>query len=444
MIRLRNACVLPFLLTLPCVALSQGSLADSVRAEFLHAWKAYKTFAWGHDAVNPLSGTPHDWYEVSLCMTPVDAFDTMMLMGLDDEAADAKALIFSDLSFNRDMEVQAFEIIIRMLGGLLSAYELDGDRKFLDLAMDLGDRLLPIYETTTGIPRRYVNLKTGATRDSVNNPAEIGTALLEFGTLSKHTGNPIYFRKAKEALLALYLRRSSLGLVGTWINAETGEWTNTTSHISGAIDSYYEYLIKGWLLFGDEDCRSMWEESVRTINTVLADTVDGRLWYSQRDMMTGTRVSTRFGSLDAFFPAVLCLGGDTARAARLQESCDAMWDLAGVEPEKIDYSSMEILSKGYYLRPEIMESAWYLWCSTHDARYVDMGKKYFRALVRYCRAENGYAYLEDVVSKTQADGMESFFLAETMKYLYLLFAPPETFRFDDYVFNTEAHPFRRH
>jgi len=104
------------------------------------------------------------------------------------------------------------------------------------------------------MPYRYVHLKTGAIRDSINNPAEIGTAIIEFGTLSKHTGDPIYYAKAKKALVELYRRRSPIGLVGTWIDVETGEWVNTNSHISGAIDSYYEYLLKASLLFDDEEC----------------------------------------------------------------------------------------------------------------------------------------------------------------------------------------------
>ncbi|MGH9426234.1 MAG: glycoside hydrolase family 47 protein, partial [Terriglobia bacterium] len=113
-------------------------LADSVKAEFRHAWKAYKEYAWGHDALQPLSKKPFDWYGRSLLLTPVDAFDTMLLMGLSQEAGEAKKLIFDSLSFDMDIEVQAFEIIIRVLGGLLSAYEMDGDRRFLALAEDLG------------------------------------------------------------------------------------------------------------------------------------------------------------------------------------------------------------------------------------------------------------------------------------------------------------------
>ncbi|MBI4546931.1 MAG: glycoside hydrolase family 47 protein [Ignavibacteriae bacterium] len=418
-------------------------LTDSVKVEFLHAWNAYKQYAWGHDALKPLSKQPHDWYGTSLCMTPVDAFDVILLMGFSKEAAKAKKLILDNLSFDKDIEVQAFEITIRLLAGLLSAYQMDGDRGFLRLAEELGKRLLPIYNSRTGMPYRYVNLQTGKIRDSINNPAEIGTAMLEFGTLSKLTGNPIYYEKAKNALVQLYNRRSMIGLVGTWINVETGEWVNKTSHIGGAIDSYYEYLIKAWLLFGDKECKEMWNESIKAINIYLADTTHGGLWYCQADMDTGKRTGTFFGSLEAFFPAVLCLSGDIERAAKLQESCYKMWNLHGIEPEQIDYASMKATDKRYYLRPEIIESAYYLYHFTEDPKYLQMGKRFFKDIVKYCKTEAGYAYLRDVTTKEQADGMESFFFAETLKYLYLLFAPKETLPFENVIFTTEAHPIRR-
>ena len=417
--------------------------ADDVKREFLHSWNAYKQYAWGHDALRPLSKQPHDWHNVSLYMTPVDAYDTMLLMGLKDEAAEAKQLILGNLSFDQNIEVQAFEIIIRLLGGLLSAYQMDGDPRFLALAKDLGDRLMPIYDSPTGIPFRYVHLQTGAIRDSVNNPAEIGTALLEYGTLSKLTGNPEYYDKAKQALVQVFNRRSKLGLVGTWVNVVTGKWTNTSSHVSGAIDSYYEYLLKAWKLFGDRDCKLMYDASIAAVNKHVADTVRGELWYGRVEMETGKRTSTRFGSLEAYFPAVLAMGGDLERARLLQESCYKMWTLHGIEPEGIDYATMTATSKGYVLRPEIIESAYYLYHYTGDEKYKRMGETFFRDLVRYCKTDAGYAELEDVTTKQKRDAMESFFLAETLKYLYLLFAPKDTLPFENVIFNTEAHPIRK-
>lgn len=414
--------------------------ADSVKAEFLHAWNAYRTYAWGHDAFRPLTLSYRDWYDEPLLMTPVDAFDTMVLMGLKREAEDAKRLILSRLSFDRDIEVQFFEITIRLLGGLLSAYQYDGDKKFLDLAEDLGKRLLPAFNSPTGMPYRYVHLRTGKARDSLSNPAEIGTCLIEFGMLSRLSGNPIFYEKAKNAVTQLFRRRSGIGLVGTVINVETGEWVDRTSHIGGMIDSYYEYLLKASILFGDADCRAMWDSSIVAINKYLADTTFGGLWYGQADMNTGARTGTSFGSLEAFFPALLALSGDLDRARRLQESCFKMWNLHGIEPESIDYSTLRVTDPRYPLRPEIIESAYYLYHYTHDSTFLRMGETFYSSLVKFCRTREGYAALKDVTTGEKADAMDSFFLAETLKYLYLLFAPPETPSFDRVIFNTEAHP----
>src|SRR5436189_3521789 len=276
-LKLTIVCCLAALIVAPdCVAQKQSArprLANEVRREFLHAWNDYKQYAWGHDDLKPLSKTYHDWYAEPLLMTPVDALDTMILMGLKDEARTTREYIATHLSFDKDISVQNFEITIRLLGGLLSAYEMTGDKRLLKLAEDLGDRLLPVFNSPTGLPYRYVNLKTGAVRGNVTNPAEAGTLLIEFGTLARLTHRQVFYDKAKRALVEIYTRRSPIGLVGTWINVETGAWTDTDSHISGAIDSYYEYLLKCAILFGDQDCRRMWNESIKAINSYLAPDV---------------------------------------------------------------------------------------------------------------------------------------------------------------------------
>src|ERR1051326_8371489 len=274
-------------------AVTRNQRANEVRREFLLAWNDYKKYAWGHDDLKPLSKTYHDWYAEPLLMTPVDALDTMILMGLKDEATTTRECIATHLSFDKDISVQNFEITIRLLGGLLSVYEISRDKRLLNLAEDLGRRLLPVFNSPTGLPYRYVNLRTGAVRGNVTNPAEAGTLLIEFGTLARLTHRQILYEKAKRALAEIYNRRSSIGLVGTWINVESGKWTDTDSHISGAIDSYYEYLLKCAILFDDADCRRMWNESQRAINQYLRDETKGRmkpeLWYGHADMNTGKR-----------------------------------------------------------------------------------------------------------------------------------------------------------
>jgi ER degradation enhancer, mannosidase alpha-like 2 len=444
--------------------IDKPQLARQVRTEFLHAWNGYKKYAWGHDDLKPLSKTYHDWYAQSLLMTPVDALDTMILMGLKDEANSTREYIDKNLSFDKDIEVQNFEITIRLLGGLLSSYQLTGDPRLLVLAEDLGNRLLPVFDSPTGLPYRYVNLKTGKVRGNVTNPAEAGTLLIEFGTLSRLTHRTVFYEKPKRALVGLYKRRSSIGLVGTWINVETGEWTDPDSHISGAIDSYYEYLLKCAILFQDKECKQMWNSSIIAINTYLSDEIRPshsfvpgpplkELWYGHADMNTGKRTATTYGALDAFFPAVLALSGDLDRAGRLLNSSYNMWEKYDIEPEEMDYQTMQPTSPGYPLRPEIIESTYYLYHYEKTSRDIGdrataefqlkAGKIMWEDFVKYCRTDEGYAALKSVVTKEKADSMQSFVFAETFKYFYLLFAPPKTLDFDKVIFNTEAHPVRR-
>ena len=426
-----------------CAPLDRAGLAAQVRAELLSSWQAYERYAWGHDELQPLSKTPRDWYGESLLMTPVDSLDTLLLLGFKDEAAKAQTLIVDKLSFDKDISVKNFEVTIRLLGGLLSGYQMTGDARLLRLAEDLGKRLLPAFNSPTGMPYMYVNLRTGKTSGVRSNPAEIGTLLLEFGTLSKLTKNPVFFDKAKNAVVQLYKRRSKLGLVGEEIDVETGAWISPASHVGGGIDSYYEYLLKCSRLFGDKDCGTMWRESARALNKHLADQAPSGLWYGQVDMVTAKRTATEFGALHAFLPAVLALGGDLGRAKRLQDSAFKMWNLTGIEPEVIDYRTMKVTAAGYPLRPEIMESAYYLFHSTKDPRYLEMGRTFFEGLMARCRTDAGYTVLKDVTTKEKGDLMPSYFLAETLKYLYLLFAPEKTLDLEKVVFNTEAHPLRR-
>lgn len=422
-------------------AAESARLAAEVKQEFLHAWLDYRRYAWGHDDLAPLSHRAHDWYAKPLLMTPVDALDTLIVMGFADEAAAARELIATRLDFDQDIYVKNFEITIRLLGGLLSGYQLSGDERLLKKADDLGTRLLPVFDSPTGLPYVDVNLRTGKTRGTQTNPAETGTLLLEFGTLARLTGKQIYYDKAKRALVETWKRRSSIDLVGSTLDAENGRWVDPESSISGGIDSYYEYLWKCWRLFGDADCLAMWKPSIAAANRHLADDSHGALWYGYADMHSGKRTRTWYGALDAFFPGLLALSGDVERAARLQDSSFAMWQLHGIEPEVYDFRRRHIVHDGYALRPEIVESTYLLHHATHDAKYLSMGRTLFRDFVRWCRNDVGYAALSSVVSKKKKDRMESFVFAETFKYFYLLFAP-QAVDFDAVTFNTEAHPLR--
>lgn len=416
-----------------------------VRDEFAHAWQAYKRYAWGYDELRPLSLQGRNWYERSLLMTPVDVLDALVILGFDEEVDATLRLIARRLDFDLDVEVNIFETNIRILGGLLAGFQFTGDNRLLELAADLGRRFLPAFESPTGLPYRFVNLKTGTVRGTVTNPAEAGTLVLELGLLSHRTGESSFHSRAVRSLHALFERRSSIDLIGSHLDVETGEWVDQTSHIAGCIDSYYEYLLKGWRFFGDSDLKEMWDTHLTAILEHVVVVEDGRTWCRRVDMESGEEVAPHYGALDAFFVGALVLAEEIETAASLQASGFAMWTRYGLEPEMFDFRRMEVANDegGYYLRPELAESAYYLYWATGDSRYREMGASIMDDLIEHCRTEQAYAAVADVRTMQKTDSMESFFLSETLKYLYLLFQDNGGRYLDEFVFTTEAHPFKR-
>jgi hypothetical protein len=359
------------------------------------------------------------------------------------EAAEAKKIIFSDLSFDVDVEVQFFEVNIRLVGGLLSAYDLTGEKRFLELAVDLGRRLLPAFNSATGMPYRYVNLKTGKTRGVVSNPAEIGTCLMEFGKLTQYTKDSVFFKTAKKAAMEVYRRRSDIDLVGTTIDVNTGEWKNRESQIGACIDSYYEYLFKAWLLFGDRDCKSAWEIHNKAIMKRLFTETPNGGYFTRVDYLSGKETHSWYGALDAFYPGILVLAGDIATARKIQQGNFHMWTTFNLEPETFDFKTDSMLEPSYPLRPENIESCFYLYRFAKDPQYQRMGQRMINDILLKCRTDAGFAAMKNVVTLEKEDSMESFFFAETLKYAYLLFAPDSTLDLNKWVLNTEAHPFFR-
>jgi hypothetical protein len=418
-------------------------MAEKIKSEFVRSWNGYKTYAWGHDVLLPVSKSHMDWYAQSLHISPIDAYSTMKVMGLDKEAEEVQRYVVDSIDFSKDIFVKTFEVNIRILGGLLAMYQFTGDDKVLAKAEDFGRRLLPAFNSSTGIPYYWVNLKTGEVKGETVNMAEGGSCLIEMGMLSRYTGNAVYYEKAKQASMAIFCMRSPVGLIGESININTGVWTDSISHIGACIDSYYEYLYKGWLLFNDKDLKNMWDESIVSIQKYLTDEVDSSLWYCRVNMNTGKRVSRVVTLYDAFFPGVLALSGDLDHAARYQDSWNSLWNKNGLEPMVYDYGKKEILDASYDLNPEIIESAYYLYYFTGDKKYKERAAQYFNDLMAYCRTDVAFTCIKDVTTKEKKDHMETFFLAETLKYLYLIFADQDEVNPDKCVFSTEAHPFRK-
>lgn len=418
-------------------------MAEKIKSEFIRSWEGYKTYAWGHDVLLPVSKGYMDWYEESLHISPIDAYSTMKIMGLETEAEKVERYVIDSVSFDKDLFVKTFEVNIRILGGLLAMYEWSGNVQILNIARDFGERLLPAFDSPTGIPYYWVNLKTGEAKGEDVNIAEGGSCLLEMGLLSRYTGDTEYYGRAKRATMAIFSRASKLGLIGERINVETGEWTDTKSHIGCCIDSYFEYIYKSLILFEDRELKYVWEKSIFPVYRLLADPVDTVLWYAQVNMETGEKINSVVTLYDAYFPALLALSGDVVNAAKNQAAFHALWMKNNLEPMVYDYKSDEILNASYDLNPEIMESAYYLYYYTNDVKYKNMARQYFNDLMEYCRTDVAFTCIKDVRTKEQKDHMETFFLAESLKYLYLTFAMPEGINPDTYVFTTEAHPFRK-
>ena len=420
-----------------------SALADTIRSETLRSWMAYRTYAWGHDELLPLSCSFHDWYAEPLGISPIDAYSTLKIMGLEKEAAEIERFVADSLSFDKDLFVKTFEVNIRILGGLLSMYDLSGNIKILDKAEDFGRRLLPAFSSKTGLPHYLVNLKTGEVRGDTINVAEGGTYLIEMGVLSYYTADPVYYRAARKAIRAIAARRSEIGLTGQDINIETGEWIDDISHIGACIDSYYEYLYKGWSLFGDSLLLDIWKSSLPAVNKYIAYDSDTFLWYGRVNRLNGQLTGSVITLWDAYWPALMILSGDTAHAVKNQLSWDHLWKLNGLEPMAYDFRRREILNPRYYLNPEIIESAYYLYYFTGEERFRKMAATYWKDIHRYCRTETAYTHVEDVISKERGDRLSTFFFAETMKYLYLAFSDQHPVDPGSCVFNTEAHPYRK-
>ncbi|HIH97920.1 MAG TPA: glycoside hydrolase family 47 protein [Thermoplasmata archaeon] len=362
------------------------------------------------------------------------------MLDFKSEFENAVNWVINNISFDKDIDVQVFETNIRLLGGLISAYQISGEEELLILSIDLANRLLPAFDSPTGMPYRFVNLKTGKVSGNTSNPAEIGTLSLEFGTLSKLTKNPVYCDKVKNAVKALYERRSELDLVGSGINVDTGEWTDETSHIGGCMDSFYEYLWKSWVLFGDKEFLDMYATCIGAVEKHLAEVYDERLWYKRVNMNTGKLINRHFGALDLFLPGLFVSSNQVSRGEKLIQSGYYMWNEWGIEPELIDYSTMNVLNPGYALRPELMESTYHLWKLTGNPQYRERGYTLFESIVKGCKSDVGYARIKDVTTMEKEDLMDSFFFAETLKYAYLLF-DDSGLNYNLTVFNTEAHPF---
>ena len=162
----------------------------------------------------------------------------------------------------------------------------------------------------------------------------------------------------------------------------------------------------------------------------------------QVDMNTGKQIGTTYGALEAFYAGLCAFAGDWHTGKQIQEANYYMWTKFNLEPEEFDFKADTITSAYYILRPENLESAFYLYRLTGSNKYLWQGKVMVQSILDRCRNEVGFASLKNVQTFEQSNSMESFFFAETLKYAYLIFAPASTLNLKKMVLTTEAHPFK--
>ena len=293
---------------------------------------------------------------------------------------------------------------------------------------------------TTKLPYGWVNLKSGPIPGkSETNVAAIGTLALEFGTLSKLTGDAKFEIKAKEAMLDLWSRRNSrTNLLGSIIDVETGKWIDPVGGIGANGDSFYEYALKAYLMFGDEDYLDIFIQSYKAIMKYYFDEPG---WYNDAEMNTGDERHYQLTALQNFWPGVQALIGDTERARSTQALMMNVWVKYGMSPERYMYTEdiLHSTERGYMLRPELSESTAIMYKITRDKRYLRDGRIIVEDLNRYTKVPGGWAAIEDAMTKKKIDYMPSYFLSETLKYLYLLFSDFEFLKGKEVVFTTEGH-----
>ncbi|XP_073680864.1 endoplasmic reticulum mannosyl-oligosaccharide 1,2-alpha-mannosidase [Garra rufa] len=441
---------------------------EAVREAFRHAWKGYKAFAWGHDELKPLSKTHGEWFGLGL--TLIDALDTMWILGLKDEFAEARKWVETELSFSKNVDVNLFESTIRILGGLLSTYHLTGDTLFLDKAKEIGFRLMPAFKTPSKIPYSDVNIGKGTahpprwTTDST--VAEVTSIQLEFRELSRLTQDPQYQNAVEEVTKQVHrLEGKRDGLVPMFINTNSGKFTRRGAFTLGArADSYYEYLLKQWLQGGKKETELL-EDYLQAIEGVkknlLRQTSPGKLTFVGE--LSNGRLNPKMDHLVCFLPGTLALGAHNGLpadhmelAVQLVETCHQMYAQmeTGLSPEIAHFNlqsnngrdiDVKPADRHNLLRPETVESLFYMYRFTKDSKYRDWGWDILQSFNNYTRVPSGgytsIGNVRDPMNPAPRDKMESFFLGETLKYLFLLFSDDnELISLDKYVFNTEAHP----
>uniref|UniRef100_A0A1S4GZW9 alpha-1,2-Mannosidase n=2 Tax=Anopheles gambiae TaxID=7165 RepID=A0A1S4GZW9_ANOGA len=444
----------------------RNELKEEAREMFYHAYRAYMDNAYPADELMPLSCagryrgvTPSrgdlDDTLGNFSMTLVDTLDTLVVLGDLEEFEHAVKLVIKDVQFDNDIIVSVFETNIRMIGGLLSGHILaeyvqkQADvmtwyrGELLEMAKDLGYRLLPAFNTSTGIPHARVNLKHGMKVEALRHSRETctacaGTILLEFAALSRLSGEPIFEVKAHAAMDALWkMRHRSSELMGTVLNVHSGDWIRRESGVGAGIDSYYEYCLKSYILLGDERYLARFNRHYHAIMKYISQ---GPMLLDVQMHRPHTKTRNFMDALLAFWPGLQVLSGDLKPAVQTHEMLYQVMQMHTFIPEAFTFD-FQVHWGQHHLRPEFIESTYFLYRATGDHYYLHAGKKALKALQKHARVPCGYAAVNDVRTGKHEDRMDSYVLSETFKYLFLLFSDPADLilNIEDFIFTTEAH-----
>lgn len=475
----------------------QSQRRDAVRKAFKRSYDAYREHAWMRDELTPLSGHGKDPYG-GWAATLVDSLDSLWIMGFTDEFAEAVTAVTAiDWRKTEAGAANLFETTIRHLGGLLSAYDLSGDRSLLHKAVELGEILYIGFDTPNRMPGFWLNFEDARTGDQVagtNDPSAAPTSLcLEFTRLSQLTGDNKFYDATDRITRFIESVQNDTLLPGMWPTALDfrREVAHDNSFTLGALaDSLYEYLPKMHVLLGGAD--GTYENMYRVAMDKVIDNLLFRpMLPDQADVLFTGDVQVHEGGrvdftpesqhLTCFVGGMFGLGGKLFGidehvdiGERLARGCG--WAYAsfptGIMPEifnllpcpslsacewdeaRWEEHGDQSLAKGwknardpqYQLRPEAIESIFVMYRITGEAELLETAWDMFEAIMAATETDLANAAIKDVTVKGETqkkDSMESFWLAETLKYFYLIFSPPNLVSLDEYVLNTEAHPLKR-
>lgn len=413
---------------------------EEVKEEFRFVWSNYVNRAMGFDSIRPVDGLgQNDWGGVNLFM--IESLDTMYLMGFHDWFNEAADFVTANTDFGRNFTSSVFETTIRLLGGLLSAAELSHRESLIEKATDLGYRLVKTFRVNDTFPYPWVNMGLGVYYYSQFLVlSEVTTLSLEFRKLAQLT-HISHFSRTVAKVETFFLRklRAKNGILRQHLAISNHDFYGKYT-IGGGTDSFYEYLYKSWIFQhrSDSELRSTYEFSKWATIEKLMHTSETGFTY-MRAVEANDEPSSHMEHLACFFPGLLGLENiletydpyEVQLAQKLMEAClePVRTAKTNLVPEGSSFFQGEVKPQAEMqsnqLRPEVIESLFYMWRLTHDEYYRDMGYRIFEAFKQHCKSHFGYSAVEDVneVPTRHTNDQPSYFTAEVLKYLYLLFSP---------------------